>query len=505
MIGCDRFIKIKMRYHKENFLLFIFLIFSANVIAQRAHQVADIPDPKKLGQDYFVSDPDGVLNNIQTMNALIVEIEKTTKIEIAVVVVKDFDADADDFQFALDLFRKWGIGKKGADNGLLLFVSIDRHKYRFITGYGLEGLLPDITLKQIGENYLVPAFKKQEYGDGIMDALTAVEDVLLNPKNNSEVRGFASQIEKKVTTFIFTPFASVLAILAVFFVGFRMLSRSIPKKQKLNEDAKNPFKKSTQMGCSVIVTVTFFLVIFGFITGAFERFHFVHYLIILVIILSTALYFTYLYALGNLKTLHPDDENFLIAEKALNRKVWWLAILSPMVLYKFLLNPHKRNKIFKERFVPPLDGDKRIMIRVDRDENVSGKPFLNKGQHAEELAFVYDYDIWQSPDKKENLIKKWPAEYFDSFSECPDCKFRTFSKPYLNTLVSATTSSQGSAEKIKTCQNCGFRELIEMVVLAKLSKSSSGSSGSSSSSSSRSSGGSWGGGSSGGGGSGGSW
>ncbi len=146
---------------------------------------------------------------------------------------------------------------------------------------------------------------------------------------------------------------------------------------------------------------------------------------------------------------------------------------------------------------------KQAMIRVDRDHNIDGKPFISKGQHAEELAFVYDYDIWESTVNKENLIKKWPAEYFDNFSNCPECKFKTFSKPYLNTLVNATTSSKGSAEKIKKCKNCGFKELIEMVVLAKLSKSSSGSGGSSGGGSS--SGGSWGGGSSGGGGSGGSW
>ncbi len=328
--------------------LFVFLMLSLSAFAQKNYQVGEIPDPKKLGQDYFVSDPDGVLSNSQTINSLIADLEKTTKIEIAVVVVKNFDTDAEDFQFALDLFRTWGIGKKGADNGLLLFVATDRRKYRFITGYGLEGLLTDLKLKRIGETYLVPAFKKQAYDDGIMDALTAIEDVLLNPKNEAEIQGFASQIEKKVTKFIFTPFANVLAILIVFFIGFKRLSHSIPKNKKATGDKKNPYQKSSEAGCLVSVLVIIIIALLGFISDIFESFQFSHYLIILAVILSIALYFTYLHALGDIKNLHPDDENFLVAEKAFNRKVWWLAILSPIVLYKFLSNPRKRNKLYTE-------------------------------------------------------------------------------------------------------------------------------------------------------------
>ncbi|MEO5911095.1 MAG: TPM domain-containing protein [Pelobium sp.] len=497
-----------MSHYKKHFLLLLLSIISVSTFAQNAYKLEDIPDPKNSGQDYFVSNPDGVLTNVQTLNALIVDIEKTTKIEIAVVVVKDFDADAEDFQFALDLFRKWGIGKKGADNGLLLFVATDRHKYRFITGYGLEGMLTDLKLKRIGETYLVPAFKKQAYDDGVMEALGAIESELLNPSNESEIQGFASKIETKVTKFVSAPFIAVIAILVIFFIGFKRLANSIPKDIKLAFDGKNPVSKSTQKGCLTTVTVMFFIIVISFITGILKNLHFIHYALILFVLLSIALYFTYLYALGSIKEIHPDDENFLIAEKAFNRKVWWLAILSPFVLYKFILNPNKRSKLFGERFVPPLDSKKQVMTRVNRDENVAGKPFLSKGQLAEELAFVYDYDIWVSKETKENLIKKWPAEYFDNFSECPECKFKTLSAPYLNTIVSATTSREGSAEKVKTCKNCNFKELIEMVVLSKISKSSSSSgssSGGSSSSSSSSSGGSWGGGSSGGGGSGGSW
>jgi uncharacterized protein len=63
-------------------------------------------------------------------------------VETAVVIIRDFKEDEDAFAFATALFRHWGIGKRKANNGLLVFISTNRKQYRFITGYGVEGLLP---------------------------------------------------------------------------------------------------------------------------------------------------------------------------------------------------------------------------------------------------------------------------------------------------------------------------------------------------------------------------
>ena len=139
-----------------------FIFFSIGSFAQKKYTVAQIPSPKAKGENRLVSNPDGVLTNESSLNTLLTNLERETQIEFAVVVVKDFDANAEEFDFALSLFRKWGIGKKDKNNGLLLFVSVDRKKYRFITGYGIEGDLPDVTLTQLANANLVPAFKKKQ-------------------------------------------------------------------------------------------------------------------------------------------------------------------------------------------------------------------------------------------------------------------------------------------------------------------------------------------------------
>ncbi|RZK59074.1 MAG: TPM domain-containing protein [Pedobacter sp.] len=125
---------------KKFHLLICFLAMSLITIAQKRYTVDQIPSPKLAGQDYFVSNPDGILSNVTGLNETLVKLEQDTKVEFAVVMVNDFDDNQEDFEFAKAIFDKWKIGKAGSNNGLLLFISIDRRKYRFISGSGVEGL-----------------------------------------------------------------------------------------------------------------------------------------------------------------------------------------------------------------------------------------------------------------------------------------------------------------------------------------------------------------------------
>lgn len=221
-------------------------------------------------------------------------------------------------------------------------------------------------------------------------------------------------------------------------------------------------------------------------------------------ILAITLFFRYYYQLGNLRRKHFDDENFLTAVKDFHAKNWWLVIFSPLIIISLIIHAIKKAKT-TERFQPLFDSRNMEMFRMDRDLNLEGEPFLTKGQRKEETIKAYDYDIWQSADKKEHLIKVWPAEAYDSFTECPKCNFRTYQLNKQETTKPATYSSSGSAKVTNTCNFCDHVEFLRWVTLAKLVKSSSSSGSSSSRSSSSSSSGSFGGGRSSGGGAGGSW
>jgi uncharacterized protein len=83
--------------------------------------------------------------------------------------------------FANRLFRAWGLGQAGEDNGILLLVVHGDRKMRIEVGYGLEGTLTDLHSKLIIENTMVPAFRQGDFSGGIS---RAVDDIVLVLEGN---------------------------------------------------------------------------------------------------------------------------------------------------------------------------------------------------------------------------------------------------------------------------------------------------------------------------------
>src|SRR5262245_53925192 len=69
-------------------------------------------------------------------------VEKATGAQLAFVTVSDLDGEPVE-DVANLLFRKWGIGKKGENNGALLLLSIRDRRSRLEVGYGLEPIITD--------------------------------------------------------------------------------------------------------------------------------------------------------------------------------------------------------------------------------------------------------------------------------------------------------------------------------------------------------------------------
>ena len=67
------------------------------------------------------------------------------------------------------------MGKKGQNNGLVLLIAVDDKKRSIQVGYGLEGTLPDIVTKRIGEARFPPNFRQGNYYQGVSEML---DDVL---------------------------------------------------------------------------------------------------------------------------------------------------------------------------------------------------------------------------------------------------------------------------------------------------------------------------------------
>lgn len=102
----------------------------------------------------------------QQLEQKLVAFDDSTSNQVAVVILKSV-GDYDINEYALELGRKWGIGGKGKNNGVILLIAIGDRKMSIQTGYGLEGALPDIYTKRIIENDIKPFFKEGDYYSGI--------------------------------------------------------------------------------------------------------------------------------------------------------------------------------------------------------------------------------------------------------------------------------------------------------------------------------------------------
>jgi uncharacterized protein len=133
-----------------------------------------------------VIDPD----TEKKLGAIYLNLKERANIEFAVVTV-DTTGGRDIFDYSLAVYRGWGIGSKEND-GFLLLVAVQDRKYYTQVGYHLEGDLNDGLVGEIQRQYLVPQFKKGNYGQGIYDTVQAYVATL------AEKRGFTIEgIDKR--------------------------------------------------------------------------------------------------------------------------------------------------------------------------------------------------------------------------------------------------------------------------------------------------------------------
>lgn len=150
-------------------------------IASLAVNVEAVPNPRKVNSGW-VTDMANILNpsTESQINQLVSQLEAKKGTEIAVVTVPDTKPSATPKEFATTLFNRWGIGKKGKDNGVLLLISKGERRVEIETGYGVEAILPDAQVGNIIRQEITPHFKKADYDGGTLAGTKALVASLSN-------------------------------------------------------------------------------------------------------------------------------------------------------------------------------------------------------------------------------------------------------------------------------------------------------------------------------------
>jgi uncharacterized protein len=126
---------------------------------------ADVPVPQLTAR---VTDLTGTLTSGQqaALEQKLAGIEARNTAQIAVLLVPTTQPETVE-QYAVNVFEKWKLGRKGVDNGVLLVVAKNDRKLRIEVGYGLEGAIPDALAKRIIDEEIVPRFKQGDFHGGI--------------------------------------------------------------------------------------------------------------------------------------------------------------------------------------------------------------------------------------------------------------------------------------------------------------------------------------------------
>lgn len=141
--------------------------------------------PNKLVNDFT-----GTLssNQQQKLEQKLVSFDDSSSTQIAIAILKSV-GDYDINEYALKLGRKWGVGNFGKNNGIMIVVALGDRKISIQTGYGLEGVLPDIYAKRIIENEIKPNFKTGNYYAGLDAGTTAIIKYTKGEYKNDKPKG----------------------------------------------------------------------------------------------------------------------------------------------------------------------------------------------------------------------------------------------------------------------------------------------------------------------------
>ena len=159
---------------KKSYVCLILLSLLLCLLLPNAVAKISFPRPYGAVNDFAsVIPPD----TRKIMENLAEELLQKTGTAVVVATVKTI-GDRDPETYANELYENWGIGKKGEDKGVLIFLALQERRVRIETGYGVEGILPDGLVGSLLDEYVVLYLKQNDYGTGLLNGMRAVGQII---------------------------------------------------------------------------------------------------------------------------------------------------------------------------------------------------------------------------------------------------------------------------------------------------------------------------------------
>lgn len=154
-------------------------------------------------------------------------LEQKTSSEVAVVTVASLEGVPVE-DYAVRLFKEWGIGQAKQDNGVLVLVAPNEREMRIEVGYGLEGILPDGLAGQIIRDQFIPRFRDNDYNGGIRDGVARVVDIVEKQQvlTAEELAKFNETNADDAPAWIIIPFMGLFVAIGFTMVGLGLRTKT---------------------------------------------------------------------------------------------------------------------------------------------------------------------------------------------------------------------------------------------------------------------------------------
>jgi uncharacterized protein len=142
-------------------------------------------DTSKLKPTGYVNDFAHVLDpaSARALENYCANLERVTGVQMAIVLVDSLDGEPIE-DAANRLFREWGVGKKGKDEGILMMLAVKDRKSRAEVGYGLEPVITDGDAGSILRG-VRPILRQGNYGGALLAAAEQIGNQIAQAKGVS--------------------------------------------------------------------------------------------------------------------------------------------------------------------------------------------------------------------------------------------------------------------------------------------------------------------------------
>ena len=183
-------------------------------------QIPERPSPQRLYNNLSTEFPDFLSADQAALLEEKLEVfANETSNQICVVVVDDLNG-YDASQYATELGNKWGVGKAGKNNGIVILIKPTGGKGQrnlFISvGYGLEGAIPDLATKRIRDEEMYPYMAQGQFYEALDHATDKLMQLAKGEINVKDYTRGNGRERGGLSTFLILAIIIIIMILRMF-------------------------------------------------------------------------------------------------------------------------------------------------------------------------------------------------------------------------------------------------------------------------------------------------